>query len=215
MKTVLTVRDEDRDAGPYEEALRMAGIEPVVVSGSEPTSLDGVSGLLLMGGTDVNPALYGQVRQPETDEPDDARDRLEIALIGEALSRDLPILAICRGLQILNVQQGGTLIQDMAGHRVRTPEDPGRPAHEVAIAPGTKLAQIMGERSRVNSRHHQAIAGVGGKLLVSARDPRDGTIEAVERPDKKFVVAVQWHPENQVAAREDQARLFSAFAAAL
>jgi putative glutamine amidotransferase len=195
------------DSAPYIEALRAAGVELV-----EGTSTEGFAGLVLMGGTDVNPALYGESPDPQTEEPDDARDALECALIAEALERDLPVLGICRGLQILNVQHGGTLVQHTEGHRVNT-EDKGVPAHPVEIVPDTRLAVIAGSKLKwyVNSRHHQAVAKVGKGLVISARDPRDGTVEALERPDKRFVVAVQWHPENQ----RDMAKLFCAFAAAL
>jgi putative glutamine amidotransferase len=223
MKRVLAVCgspdhwDPD-DSLPYEEALRDAGIEPVLIRPGAEIPTD-VSGLFLMGGTDVNPARYGEPRHSETDSPDDARDDLECALIQKFLDRDLPILAICRGIQILNVQQGGTLVQHLeatARHRVKT-SDRGLPAHRVELLPGTKLAAIAGESSTwdVNSRHHQALGRPGAGLRVSAHDPEDGTIEAVERPDKRFVIGVQWHPENQSFTDERQAKLFRAFAAAL
>jgi putative glutamine amidotransferase len=204
---------------PYERALRDAGIEPVLIQPGDEVPAD-VSGLVLMGGTDVNPARYGEARQAETESPDDARDELECALIQDFLRRDLPVLAICRGIQILNVQHGGTLVQHMdatAHHRVKTPDNPGLPAHKVEVVPGTRLTAITGGPLTldVNSRHHQAIAKPGDGLRVSARDPEDGTIEAVERPDKRFVVGVQWHPENQSITDERQAKLFQAFAAAL
>jgi putative glutamine amidotransferase len=211
------------DSLPYEEALRDVGIEPVLIRPGVNQANDeiptDVSGLVLMGGTDVNPARYGESRRSETDTSDDARDDLECALIKNALDRDLPLLAICRGIQILNVQHGGTLVQHLdstARHRVRT-ADRGLPAHQVDIVPGTKLAAIAGEPRKwdVNSRHHQAIGRLGDGLRVSARDPEDGTIEAVERPDKRFVVGVEWHPENMSARDERQAKLFRAFAAAL
>jgi len=221
MKRVLAICGspdhwKPENSAPYEEALRGAGIEPLPIEPGSAIPAD-VSGLLLMGGTDVNPARFGETRHAETDDPDDARDDLECALIGEFLDRDLPVLAICRGIQILNVQHGGTLVQHLdstARHRVRT-EDRGLPAHQVDIVPGTRLAAIAGESREwdVNSRHHQALGRLGDGLLVSARDPEDGTIEAVERPDKRFVIGVQWHPENQSARDERQARLFRAFAA--
>jgi putative glutamine amidotransferase len=204
---------------PYEEALRDAGVEPLLIAPGDEIPAD-ASGLLLMGGSDVNPALYGEASHSKTENPDDARDRLECALIQDALDRDLPVLAICRGMQILNVQHGGTLVQHLETtehHRRRTP-DKGLPAHRVEIAPGTKLAAIAGGPLvwDVNSRHHQAIGRLGEGLHVSARDPEDGTIEAVERTDKRFVVGVQWHPENQIAREDRQARkLFEAFASAL
>src|ERR1019366_2606801 len=151
MKRVLAVCGSpdhwDTDySRPYEEALRDAGIEPVLIRPGADIPTD-VSGLFLMGGTDVNPARYGEPRHSETDTPDDARDELECALIQKFIARDLPLLAICRGIQILNVQHGGTLVQHLdstARHRVKT-ADRGLPAHRVEIVPGTKLAAIAGE----------------------------------------------------------------------
>jgi putative glutamine amidotransferase len=222
MKRVLAVcgsRWKPDYSLPYEKALFDAGIEPVLMAPGTGIPAD-VSGLVLMGGTDVNPALYGETRVTETENPDDTRDELECALIRDFLGRDLPLLAICRGLQILNVQHGGTLVQHLdssARHRVKTPQNPGLPAHQVEVVPGTRLAAIAGGSLilDVNSRHHQAIGRLGNGLQVSARDPEDGTIEAVERPDKRFVIGVQWHPENQSPADERQAKLFRAFADAL
>jgi putative glutamine amidotransferase len=230
MKKVLTVRGGPAHAlhaetAPYAEALRAAEMEPVIVPADRASLLkiasllDDAAGMMLMGGSDVNPARYGEERRAETDEPDDLRDELESALITEALSRDLPILAICRGLQILNVQHGGTLVQHLEPverHRRRT-KDLSLPAHSIEIERGTTLSRIAHDHSRweVNSRHHQAVARVGEGLIVSARHPEDGVVEALERPEKRFVVAVQWHPENQSAVREEQAGLFRAFARAL
>jgi putative glutamine amidotransferase len=222
MKRVLAVcgsRWKPEYSLPYEKALCDAGIEPILIQPGMEIPGD-VGGLVLMGGSDVNPALYGETRIRETDNPDDARDDLELALIGDFLQRDLPLLAICRGLQILNVQHGGTLVQHLDSterHRRKTPENPGLPAHQVEIVPGTRLATIAGKPLTldVNSRHHQAIGRLGECLGVSARDPEDGIIEAVERPDKRFVIGVQWHPENQSATDERQAKLFRAFAEAL
>jgi putative glutamine amidotransferase len=223
MKRVLAVCGspghwQPDNSAPYEEALRDAGIEPVLIQPGAEIPTD-VYGLVLMGGTDVNPARYGETPHSETDVPDDLRDNLECALIGEFLDRDLPLLAICRGIQILNVQHGGTLVQHLdstARHRVKT-ADRGLPAHQIDIVRGTKLAAIAGESRKwdVNSRHHQAIGRLGEGLRVCARDPEDETIEAVERPDKRLVIGVQWHPENQSARDERQARLFQSFAAVL
>lgn len=217
MKRVMTVSGSSASADysrPYQEALRAVGIDLVTVTAA-PMPVD-AAGLLLMGGSDVNPARYRAARIGDTEEADDDRDELECLLIEEALTRDLPLLAICRGLQILNVQQGGTLIQHLTSttrHRQRS-EDRGTPVHQVEIVPGTALASIADGSIRwdVNSRHHQAIDKLGEGLRISARDPEDGTIEAVELPDKRFVVGVQWHPENMSATDPHQARLFQAFA---
>jgi gamma-glutamyl-gamma-aminobutyrate hydrolase PuuD len=203
---------------PYVEALLAEGIEPVLISPGDPVPEE-FQGLLLMGGSDVNPALYGEARNSSTESSDDARDALELTLIRKTLDRDLPLLAICRGLQILNVAHGGSLIQHLATadrHRIR-PANRGLPAHPVEIDSGTRLACIIGEplHLEVNSRHHQAIARLGDGLRVSAHDPQDGTIEAVERPDKRFVIGVQWHPENMSPSDPREARLFQAFSSAL
>ncbi|HVV44898.1 MAG TPA: gamma-glutamyl-gamma-aminobutyrate hydrolase family protein, partial [Bryobacteraceae bacterium] len=146
-------------------------MEPVFTSPGAAVP-ENFHGLLLMGGTDVNPALYGETPHGEASAPDDARDRLECDLIQQALDRDIPLLAICRGIQILNVQQGGTLIQHLRTsdrHRVRNGE-PGLPAHPVEVAADSRLAAIGGEPLtwNVNSRHHQAIGRVGEALHVSA-----------------------------------------------
>jgi putative glutamine amidotransferase len=203
---------------PYEEAARAAGIETAPVLTTGHVSLDGFAGLFLMGGTDVNPKRYGEAAQPETDQPDDERDEIELELIDNAIEKDLPILAICRGLQILNVYHGGTLIRHLSGEAER--HDPGGnraiPVHAVTIEPGSLLADIASASCwRVNSSHHQAAAQIGTGLRVSARDSEDGIVEAVERPDKRFVVAVQWHPEDQVAGDSEQLILFRRFGDAL
>src|SRR6185437_3034285 len=203
---------------PYDDAVRAGGAEAVAVSASLPISLDGFTGLLLMGGTDVNPQRYGEAAQAETDPPDDERDDVELALIRDAIGKDLPIFAICRGLQILNVFHGGTLIQHLPSaeghHQVRN-EDNARPVHDVVIEPNTLMASIAGmSHWQVNSRHHQAVKKIGAGLRVSARDEQDGAIEALERPDKSFVIAVQWHPEDQIALCPEQLKLFQRFAEA-
>jgi putative glutamine amidotransferase len=200
----------------YDDAVCAAGVETAPVPTSGHLSLDGFAGLLLMGGTDVNPKRYGEAAQPETDQPDDERDQVELQLIDAAIEKDLPMLAICRGLQILNVYHGGTLIQHLSGVKRH---DPGVsraiPVHAVTIEPGSLLADIAGAGCwRVNSSHHQAAAQIGGGLRVSARDNEDGTVEALERPDRRFVVAVQWHPEDQVGDSE-QLKLFRRFADAV
>jgi putative glutamine amidotransferase len=192
----------------YEEALRRAGAEPRVIP------LDGVAaaevvrdaaGVLLPGGDDVDPALYGE-RPHRTFAPaESGRDALEIELARRALDADLPLLAICRGLQILNVARGGTLVQDIAdevpgaaAHVLR--ESPVTIAHDVWVVDGTLLARLLqdrldGDSCPVNSRHHQAVKAVGDGLVVAATAP-DGVIEALEDPAKRFCLGVQWHPEN-------------------
>jgi len=218
-KKVLVVYREASDAEPYARAVEAVGLQPVLEQARAGLKIGDHSGLLLTGGGDVNPTLYGQTPRPETQPPDDERDAVEAALIDEALDRDIPLLAICRGMQMLNVKLGGTLVQHLptAEHHVKkTPEDKGKPAHEVAVEPGTLLAKVAErETLEVNSRHHQAVAKLGNGLRVCARDSEDGVVEAVELPGKRFVLAVQWHPENQAAKNPEQRRLFESFAGAL
>jgi putative glutamine amidotransferase len=216
MKRVLIPYRHLNKLKPYMEAVQAGGLEAVPISVSESPRINGFHGLLLMGGTDVNPKLYGETARPEVDRPDDERDEVEWRLLDEALWTDLPILAICRGMQLLNVHQGGTLIQHLELPRHDTEfKDKGTVAHEVIVEPQSRLAQIAGEtRLAVNSRHHQAVKSIGKGLQISARDLEDGTIEALEGSDRNFVIAVQWHPEDQVPWRPEQMNLFKRFAQA-
>ena len=218
VKRVLIPFRHEKKVNPYAEAARAGGAEPVTASVEGKLSLGGFAGLLLMGGSDVNPARFGATPDPETNAPDDQRDEAELALIEEAMADDLPIFGICRGLQILNVYHGGTLVQHLEAHERHDVENEDRsePAHEVAFAPQSKLARIAATPTwKVNSRHHQAILKLGQGLNISARDVEDGTIEGIERADKRYVVAVQWHPEDQTRKHPEQLRLFESFAAAL
>jgi putative glutamine amidotransferase len=172
-------------------------------------ALNGIGGLLLPGGGDVEPARYGEEPHPSLVDVEPLRDEFEIALVREARSRNLPIFAICRGLQLLNVAFGGTLVQDIPSqvpgaleHRLAVPpHEAFALAHEVWIDKDTKLARLMSERlggvdtCEVNSRHHQAVKQVAPDFHVSATAP-DGVIEAIEDPSAPFCLAVQWHPEN-------------------
>jgi putative glutamine amidotransferase len=203
-RAVLTYRKEEKIAS-YSEALRSVGIEPVFVTPENPIdSLDGM-GLVLSGGSDLDPASYGAEADPLTEAPDPGRDAMEQKLLRQALELDLPVLAICRGMQLFNVtHKGGTLIQHIEGHRV--------PLHDMMIGEGTVLATIFGAGKRsVNSRHHQVAGRLGEGLIVSAR-AADGVIEGLERRDRRFAVAVQWHPEDLMP--QDRA-LFEAFGNAL
>jgi putative glutamine amidotransferase len=178
---------------PYFEALRSVGLRSV----PSPASLDGLAGLLLTGGADIG--------------ADPRRDELEFRLLNQAVLDDLPVFAICRGLQLLNVALGGTLIEDIPAHR-----KPGVPeVHPIATAPGTRLAAILGPGPyQVNSRHHQAVAQVAPGLVVSAKAPH-GIIEGIEHPEKRFLLAVQWHPEDRIATHPGDRKLFEAFALAI
>ena len=161
-------------------------------------------GLLLTGGDDVDPALFGEPPHPAYEPAEPGRDAFELALIAQALAADLPVFAICRGLQVLNVAAGGTLIQDIPTEPGRFESHslgpPTRIAHPVAVVAGSRLAGLLGGRASggfcdVNSRHHQAIRTLGSGLTVTATAP-DGIVEGVESPAHRFCVGVQWHPES-------------------
>ena len=211
----LTFRYEQKVL-PYEFALHRVGLDAMRIIPGAQRSIDGLGGLVLTGGTDINPSRYGQVPHPLTGKPDNERDEMEVELLGAALRTGIPVLCICRGMQMLNVVLGGSLIQDLATS-INHAQKPGShpTAHSVEVAPGTHLAEIIGEgRHKVNSRHHQAIDKLGSGLIATARAD-DGTLAAIERPGKDFVLAVQWHPEDQIDVSSDAHRLFGAFASAV
>jgi putative glutamine amidotransferase len=192
----------------YESAVAKAGGEVRVLSPADdrlPAALEGADGVLLTGGADVDPALYGESAHP-TVEVDPERDEYEIALARLAIARDLPVLAICRGAQVLNVAAGGTLIQDIPSaedsalaHSVVEPRT--AIAHDVRVSPASTLAQLLAGdldadgRVPVNSRHHQSVRDVAPGFVVNAVAP-DGIVEGLEKPGACFCVGVQWHPEN-------------------
>jgi putative glutamine amidotransferase len=212
----LTYSDEER-IRPYVTALEAAGLEVRPIAAGSGVGLGGLEGLVLSGGVDLNPSLYGEDRHPLADEPLDGRDELELGLLRGALERDLPVLAICRGMQLFNVALGGTLQQHIGTCDVHRRYDLEKrlPVHAVNVEAGTRLAEILGEgKVEVNSRHHQAVARLGEGLRVSAR-AEDGLVEGIELPGKRFAVGVQWHPEDQAGTDAVQARLFGEFARAL
>jgi putative glutamine amidotransferase len=209
----------------YVASVEQAGGRARVLDVSQsPRALVGeLDGLLLTGGGDVDPALYGAERHPAVDAAEPGRDEFEIDLARRALDAKLPLLAICRGAQVLNVAAGGTLMQDIpaatpgdATHAVTVPKD--AVAHSVTIADGTALAAALGAAvdaarlCRVNSRHHQAVERLGRDLVVAATAP-DGIVEAIESPEAPFCIGVQWHPENFWRTGEF-APLFASFVAA-
>ncbi len=172
------------------------------VSESPRSILQEVDGVLLTGGGDVDPVFYGQERHPSVDDAEPGRDEFEIDLARRALDANLPLLAICRGSQVLNVAAGGTLIQDIPSgitsdveHRLESPKD--GIAHVVRVTPGSVLGRALGgaDACPVNSRHHQSVGQVAPRLLTSATAP-DGVVEGIEWPAARFCVGVQWHPEN-------------------
>jgi putative glutamine amidotransferase len=183
----------------YVRAVVGAGGAPLLVppGASYDETLDSVDGLIFSGGSDLDPELYGEQAHPETNGWVRERDDFELGLMQAALARDVPLLAICRGSQVLNVALGGDLEQHVPD-RVQTDvhkETPGVFAdHDVAVLQGTTLASILGDRADVKSHHHQGYGELGSGLREAARAP-DGTVEALEDPTRRFTVGVLWHPE--------------------
>ncbi len=195
----------------YTRAVEAAGGRPLLI----PPSGDGVEetlevldGIVFSGGSDLDPGNYGQEMHPETKGVVEERDRAELALLHAALERDMPVLAVCRGSQILNVGLGGDLVQhlpEVVGHDDHK-HTPGQYAdHDVSVDPGTRLGALLGDRAPVKSHHHQGFGRIGSGLRESAH-AEDGTVEALEDPSRRFALGVLWHPE----AGEDT-RLFEAF----
>jgi putative glutamine amidotransferase len=194
----------------YRQSILHVGGSPQILdpSLSIAQALSGIDGLLLTGGDDVAPARYGETAHATVVAAEEGRDDFEIGLIGAARAAGVPIFAICRGVQVLNVACGGTLVQDIpsqiAGALAHSlpvpPHEPYSLAHEVWIEKDSLLSKLLRERladdtCEVNSRHHQAVRAVAGGFTVSATAP-DGVIEAIEDPAMRFCLGVQWHPEN-------------------
>jgi putative glutamine amidotransferase len=207
----------------YWRRLRQAGLEPVDHSTpGRPLGPTGAcDGLLLTGGVDVDPALYGERPAPEVSTVNPDRDAFEMALLREALRRDMPVLAICRGHQLLNVAFGGSLLQHIAGGAHEDDEERLSARHDAAVLAGTRLHAVYPEgRIQVNSRHHQAVTPdrVAPGLTVSATSD-DGLVEGLESDAHTWVVSVQWHPERPdphiPGFDTDALRLFRAFAGAV
>jgi putative glutamine amidotransferase len=208
----------------YVTALESAGLVPLIVpplSSAEAAAsvLDSVAGLVLTGGEDVDPARYGEKRHEKVVSVNAARDATEAALVEEARARGKPVLAICRGIQILNVALGGSLVQDIPSQcetSIDHDEESARTSrtHEISIEPNSLIAKAVGtERCSVNSFHHQSVKRVADGMRVTARSP-DGIIEGIESTDEDWwAMGVQWHPEEMTESAEPWDRgLFKAFA---
>jgi putative glutamine amidotransferase len=195
----------------YRQSILHVGGEPRIVDSSMAVdaALSGVDGLLLTGGDDVAPPIYGEQPHATVTDAEPGRDEFEIGLVKAARERGVPIFAICRGVQVLNVACGGTLVQDIPSqvkgalvHDLPVPPNQSYSlAHEIWLEKDSLLSNLMRERlsdtdaCEVNSRHHQAVKDLAPGFLVSATAP-DGVIEAIEDPAKRFCLGVQWHPEN-------------------
>jgi putative glutamine amidotransferase len=179
----------------YTASVERAGGLPVVVPPVDGSTelLELLDGLVFTGGSDLDPSLYGQRPHPQTIGVVRHRDRAELALMREALRRDMPVLGICRGMQLLNVALGGDLHQHLGSETHKGP--PGRYTfHDVTVDAGTRLAEVLGAGTRTHSCHHQAPDRLGEGLRPAAH-AEDGTVEAVEQPSARFAVGVLWHPE--------------------
>jgi len=228
----ITATEKDRDGAPriwlnaaYVRAIEGAGLVPLLVPPlSHPDQASAivqhVDGLVLTGGEDIDPVHYGVPRHPKGESPNAARDATELALAREARDRRLPTLAICRGIQLVNVALGGTLVQDLPSERPGGLDHaPGahRAArtHDLVVERGSRLAEALGATEiEVNSSHHQAVDTVGHPLVVTARSS-DGVIEGLETPPDAdwWMVGIQWHPEELTGdAAEWDRGLFRAFA---
>ena len=184
----------------YVRAVERAGGRALVVPPSDDglnETLDALDGLILSGGGDLDPELYGADAHPETDQPRPARDQAELRLLEAALRRDMPVLAVCRGSQLLNVARGGDLVQHLPeelGHE-RHKHEPGQFSdHDVRLAPESRVGALLGEHAPVKSHHHQGYGRIGTGLRAAGWAD-DGTVEALEDPDKRFALGVLWHPE--------------------
>ena len=206
----------------YVDGIRRAGGEaavllPLELSAEEAAGLlSRFDGLLLTGGGDLNPARYGQDRHPTVYGVDDERDGFEMALARAAIEAEMPVLGICRGMQILNVALGGTLEQHILDRPGLLPHgDPtqGAVLHAVGLDPASRLAATIGtDRTMCSSHHHQAVDRLGDGLRIVGHSD-DGLPEAVEVEGAPWIVGVQWHPEDTAAANPEQQRLFDTLVA--
>ena len=221
MAVVAITSSSERNARRYVAAMETAGAETRVLLPDSHLGLPagdlmrGVGGLLLSGGPDVHPARYGQ--EPDLNAGLQLRpelDDLEFPILDYALSVDMPVLAICRGMQVLNVAFGGRLIQDLAGHRNEDTSEGSEPAtHQIYVAPGAKAAAIIGSAGffKVNSYHHQGLneAHRAPSLMSTAYSVEDGLVEGLESPEHSWVIGLQCHPERQSEVPRLFANLFA------
>ncbi len=221
MTTVAVTSAEPRSVRRYLQVMESLGAEVRLLTPRDTAPahrlLAGTGGLLLPGGPDVDPARYGAAPDPQANlELCRPLDELELGLLDYALSKDMPVLAICRGMQLLNVACGGQLIQDLPGHKAERRDGGWKPErHQIYLAPGAKAAAIIGSAGffRVNSLHHQGLreAQRSPRLITSAYSVEDGLIEGLESPAHSWVIGLQCHPERQDEVPRSFANLFAAF----
>ena len=193
----------------FAESIRQVGGLPLVIPvGDESVVRDYVEmidKLILTGGQNVHPRFYGEKKTIESDDYNLVRDEFELALLKEALRQDKPILAICRGVQLVNVAFGGTLHQEIEGHWQGLPFGT---SHSIETVEGSVVAQLFGKESQVNSVHRQSIKDLAPNFRVTAVDPRDQTVEAIESIDEHRIIGLQWHPEFLVNEEDGNLELF-------
>lgn len=215
---VVTVKD-----AYLAEVVAAGGVPVVLAPTPEPGAIarlaESIDGLLLTGGRDIDPQRYGERIWNATVQPEPDRDAFELPLVRLAVEADRPVLAICRGIQVLNVALGGTLYQDLPTQLPESllhtqEEDRDAVTHSVRMEPHSCLARLIGDAPlETNTFHHQAVKDVASSLQVTARSD-DGVIEALEAPDRRFVCGVQWHPEDLAASYPRHRRLFEALVGA-
>ena len=196
----------------FIEGVKKAGGLPLLIPiGPSESAIDYVSmvdKIILIGGQNVDPSFYGEENLASEDDLFKDRDIFELAIIGEAVRQRKPIFSVCRGTQLVNIALGGSLFQDIENHWQDKPSD--YLYHDMVVKEGTKIADIYGTKTSINSFHHQSIKHLASDLRIIARDPKDGTIEAVESTNPKMrFLGVQWHPELLIESRQEDQELFN------
>ncbi|KXU03388.1 gamma-glutamyl-gamma-aminobutyrate hydrolase family protein [Streptococcus oralis] len=193
----------------FAESIRQVGGLPLVIPVGDKSIVrdyvEMIDKLILTGGQNVHPQFYGEKKTIESDDYNLVRDEFELALLKEALRQNKPIMAICRGVQLVNVAFGGTLHQEIEGHWQGLPFGT---SHSIETVEGSVVAQLFGKESQVNSVHRQSIKDLAPNFRVTAVDPRDQTVEAIESIDEHRIIGLQWHPEFLVNEEEGNLELF-------